>query len=240
MTLAKKHIQKMEMLYSNDIANIKTKVYDTYQDMKHDTSPILELLPLTTVDTIFYCKAHYDIGKIAVLNFASYKKPGGDFEQGASTQEESLCHASLLFNVLQRQKDYYQYNNLHKNRGMYMNRLLYSVNIPFFLNEKIAYCDVITCAAPNRSILLNYHSFTENENIAALRERMTLIKYAAEQHNVTTLILGAYGCGVCKQKPNIVGKNFLHIFQKSSIAKIIFGIPKGPNFKIFKELLSAH
>ena len=44
--------------------------------------------------------------KIAVLNFASYQNPGGKFLEGSSAQEESLCHASTLYECLSVQKDY--------------------------------------------------------------------------------------------------------------------------------------
>ena len=40
--------------------------------------------------------------KIAVLNFASFKNPGGMFYNGSSAQEESLCHESFLYNVLKK------------------------------------------------------------------------------------------------------------------------------------------
>ena len=38
--------------------------------------------------------------RVCVLNFASYKNPGGMFIKGSSAQEESLCHESFLYNVL--------------------------------------------------------------------------------------------------------------------------------------------
>lgn len=45
--------------------------------------------------------------KIAVLNFASYVQPGGEFLTGSIAQEECLCHESFLYNVLSRMTDFY-------------------------------------------------------------------------------------------------------------------------------------
>lgn len=54
---------------------------------------------------------------VAVLNFASYKKPGGLYFQGVESQEESLCLESTLLPVIMRGI-----------RGIYLNRALYSLS----------------------------------------------------------------------------------------------------------------
>lgn len=49
---------------------------------------------------------------VAVLNFASYKKPGGLYFQGVESQEESLCLESTLLPVIEAFKPtYYTWNN---------------------------------------------------------------------------------------------------------------------------------
>ena len=228
---AKEHTELMSIRYKDEIDDCNIKFYSTYKENLDGERPKFTLIDLNSVDAIFY----YD--NCAVLNFASYKEPGGKFLEGAFAQEESLCHASYLYNVLKKQKTYYRYNNEHKNKGMYENRLLYCKNILFTLRNKQKYCDVITCAAPNRLNLLKYHSFNEAQNNFALNERIKLIKYAAEDNNVDTLILGAFGCGVFKQKPNIVCFNFIKNFETTTIKKIVFAIPKGINYKTFKQVL---
>lgn len=42
---------------------------------------------------------------VAVLNFASYKKPGGLYFQGVESQEESLCLESTLLPVIEAMLD---------------------------------------------------------------------------------------------------------------------------------------
>ena len=48
----------------------------------------------------WFCLIDFIIRKTAVLNFASYKHPGGGFIRGSMAQEEALCHESFLYNVL--------------------------------------------------------------------------------------------------------------------------------------------
>ncbi|MEE3496454.1 MAG: TIGR02452 family protein, partial [Butyrivibrio sp.] len=48
-------------------------------------------------------------GKTAVLNFASYRHPGGGFLNGSMAQEEAICHASFLYNVLREFPEYYEW-----------------------------------------------------------------------------------------------------------------------------------
>lgn len=108
-------------------------------------------------------------GRTAVLNFASFKHPGGMFLNGSSAQEESLCHQSTLYPVLLEFMDSYYIP--HKNGlrgGLYDDDILYSRDILFFdftLDElpkesgngsymnytlnRSRHADVITCAAPN-------------------------------------------------------------------------------------------
>ena len=231
---AKIHYQDMKNRYQNEIDTRIVKFYASYDEVPQINKPKFTLIDLNTVEAIFY------FDNCTALDFASYKDPGGLFFQGSSAQEESLCHASYLYNVLEKQKSYYAYNRNHKNAGLYENRLLYCKDIFFQLRNKQKYCDIIVCAAPNRINLLKYNSFNEAQNNHALKERIKLIKFAAEDNNVKTLILGAFGCGVFKQKPHIVCSNFIDVFQTTSVQNIVFAIPKGPNYKVFKEVLTEH
>lgn len=183
--------------------------------------------------------------KVTVLNFASYKNPGGKFIEGSSAQEESLCHASFLYNVLASCSVYYDWNNDHKNRGLYENRAIYSPDVLFQKDEKERDCDVITCAAPNITPSRKYNwGVTDEENTEALKSRIKFVLDIAADQKVETLILGAFGCGVFGQDAEEVANIFMDYLTTTHkmFKKVIFAIPKGfhtENYdkfeKVFKE-----
>lgn len=182
---------------------------------------------------------------VAVLNFASYKNPGGKFIEGSSAQEESLCHASFLYNVLASASMYYEWNNEHKNRGLYENRAIYSPDVLFQKGKDKRDCDVITCAAPNIAPSRKYNwGVTDEENTKALKSRIKFVLDIAADQKRETLILGAFGCGVFGQDAEEVANVFMDYLTTTHkmFKKVIFAIPKGfhtENYdkfeKVFKE-----
>jgi len=170
---AQKHTELMAEKYSKEIQHSvdNTVIYDgaTFTpkaDCKVQNESGLAIDNLDSVSAIF--KHNYDENeKIAVLNFASYKNPGGMFINGSKAQEECLCHDSFLYNVLKEFTDsYYARNNLYKNKALYMDRALYSPDVVFEVDGKLRKVDVITCAAPNKSAAQKYLNVTDEENYA--------------------------------------------------------------------------
>ena len=177
--------------------------------------------------------------KMAVLNFASFKHPGGMFLKGSSAQEESLCMESTLFNVLNRQTQYYFINKKHYlNRALYADRAIYSPDIIF---QRDGYneckCDVITCAAPNKGAAM-MKGVSAEENYIALSSRIRLILNICDYQFVDTIILGAFGCGVFKQDPYEVATIFKNEIQYiwPYASTIVFAIPGGKNLEVFREV----
>ena len=165
-------------------------------------------------------------GKTALLNFASYKNPGGGFLHGMMAQEEALCHASALYNILVQAENFYAWNNQNKEKGMYLNRAIYTPAVPFFNREGKEFpCDVITCAAPNYSNAKRYKMVTPEENFEALASRICFVCDIAEEMKVDTLILGAFGCGVFGQDPEVVAELFRKRLVASPIRRAIFAVP---------------
>ena len=189
---AKKHTQDMEQKYPKEIVfsvQNTTKYLETYQFQAFSNpefKPKVIMADSDSVSAIF----KYHSNKTAVLNFASFKNPGGAFLNGSRAQEECLCHESTLYNVLsQFQDSFYTLNLKCLNHALYKNRALYSKDVLFIHNNQELKCDVITCAAPNYKAAHRYQNVDWSKNYAVLRSRIKFIIDIAEEQQVETLIL---------------------------------------------------
>lgn len=244
---AMNHTRKMGELYSKEIANSiqESKVYtecnqfDPKLGWTKDPIPTEQIL--ARLDSVSAVKKFSGNGKLCVLNFASYKKPGGGFITGSIAQEECLCHESILYNVISSNilKPYYEYNNAHLNYGHYKNRAIYSPNIVFtnLNDELVCKADVLTCAAPNYCFKIQQR-VSAKSNLQALKSRIEYVKKILMDNHVEIAILGAYGCGVFGQDPCVVAKLFLDTFKadNGSIRKVIYAIPGGRNYDAFNRV----
>lgn len=200
----------------------------------------------TTVDAIFESNPE---DHICALNFASFRNPGGKFLEGSSAQEESLCHNSILYNVLCRKGSWYEQNSRnHINQGLYADRGLLSRDVLFFKDcTSVEYrtCDILTVAAVNRGSAIRNGVFQERISFA-MNSRIdftiqSLIDHC-KQHNMLydRLILGAFGCGVFKNDPLEVSRMFyrrlLDINCEKYFKNIIFAI-YGDNHAVFDQML---
>ena len=238
---ARIHTAKMEQFFKKEIEECvkKTKVYDDAEVYKCNKGFLnnQELItesykkPGIIIEDIDSVSAilKYAKEKTTVLNFASYKEPGGMFLQGSTAQEECLCHQSFLYNVLSKKQNYYEYNKKSLNKALYTNRALYSPDVIFGKGNKIVKCDVITCAAPNFSTASKYQSVSRADNNLVLKSRIDFVLAIAALNQVSTLILGAYGCGVFGQNPVDVASIFKDKINQYPFELVIFAIPKSAN-----------
>ncbi len=213
---------------------------DIFEEECRDTE--LEII-LESIDIVSALFKYNMSGKVCVLNFASYTEPGGKFLDGSMAQEESLCHRSILYNVLYKCNDsYYEENKKSKNRGLYTNKALFTPEVLFFSNNNEFYSDVcasvITCAAPNMNVGKKYCNVSDSENSIYLRSRIKFILQIADHKGIDTLILGAFGCGVFKQDAKEVARLFKEELNKVKINKVIFAIPdkNSYNYLSFKDM----
>lgn len=236
--IARCHTEDMDRLFSEEIKKsiTGTKIYGVDFCRKEETghSPDFILEQSYTEESVIKTAGN---GKLAVLNFASYRHAGGGFLKGAMAQEEAICHSSFLYNILREFPDYYGWNESNYNRGLYTNRALYSPEVYFFSDnyEKYVKADVITCAAPNRSVMRKDGRFSEEENELALKERIQFIRDICDEECVDTFITGAFGCGVFAQKPEVVANLFMDLFGDTKVKKVIFAIPPDRNYVAFEK-----
>lgn len=232
------HTQYMASKYPEQIQESlnKTKIYSVGFQLQplEPSDPHGCLVAADSVTAAFM----FQEGRTAILNFASHKNPGGMFIKGSRAQEECLCHESFLYNVLDKMWDeYYHWNNEHLNRGLYVNRGLYSPNVVFEHDMKISKFDVITCAAPNKKAAQKYQNVSDKENSLALYSRIRFVLDIARDNEVETLILGAYGCGVFGQDAEEVAQIFKELLPYYDFKKVIFAIPQGNgNFEKFVKV----
>ena len=241
---AKEHTQFMEDNYQSEIKKciLNTKIYDEKSKFKPKEKNENEIVILDNLDSVSALFKHAK-GKTALLNFSSYKNPGGGFLKGSHAQEEALCHESFLYNVLKNfQSNFYDVNKMNVNKGLYTNKALYSPNVVFIHNQQALKCDVITCAAPNLSAYY-FHMSKSHQDIdyhlihSTLKSRVQFIIDIAKENHVDTLILGAYGCGVFKQNPADVAKVFSE--EIGYFQKVIFAVPgklNAENYNEFKKV----
>ena len=232
-TKAREHTKEMQESFPEEISECieKSLIYGgpdlTPKESTENSQPRFMFLNTDTVSALKYIK------NATLLNFASYKNPGGRFYDGSKAQEEMLCHASFLYNVLRNFSGYYKWNAEHKNKALYADRAIFTPNVRF--GEVKA--NIITCAAPNFGPALKYGNATAEENSKALKERIEFIKKIAEDNDVESLVLGAFGCGVFKQNPTEVATLIKEIFSVTSVENIVTSVPgNDANFKAFKEV----
>ena len=107
--------------------------------------------------------------------------------------------------------------------------------------------DVITVAAPNRRAYMEYaKNATEEENEETLKERIHFIGGIVRAHMgsesaIGTVVLGAFGCGVFGQNPEVVAELFKEEFESTPIRTVYAVIDKGGhckdgNLTVFKRL----
>ncbi|MEV6300230.1 TIGR02452 family protein [Actinoplanes sp. NPDC051861] len=146
----------------------------------------------------------------ASLNFASARKPGGGFRNGAQAQEESLARSSALYPSLLAAGDFYA----HQRSLLYTDRVIYSPGVPIIRDDSGTLLpepyltSFLTAAAPNRAMIARNEPAALPEVPAVLTRRATRVLAVAAAHGHRDLVLGAWGCGVFGNDPAEVAEAF--------------------------------
>ncbi len=169
--------------------------------------------------------------EVLCLNFASAKNPGGGFLRGAQAQEESLARSSGLYNTLLAQPEFYEYHREQQDL-LYSHQMIYSPSVPVFKNDAGELLEpynaaFITCAAPNAGAIAKNqaHSLPLIPEVLEQRAELVLGLAALKKHQ--RLVLGAWGCGVFHNDPNMVARVFKDLLEgkfKNVFAEVIFAI----------------
>jgi uncharacterized protein (TIGR02452 family) len=185
-------------------------------------------------------------GKTCVLNMASYKRPGGGVYNGARAQEECLFRCSNLIHVVP--------NSFYP---LQENEALYTKDAIFFKDKEYDYmdpveCDVVTIAALRLHGVIgedgkmSYESdVTDYRKIT--KDKIRLMVSLAAKNGVQNLILGAWGCGVFKNDPNLMSQYFSEVLigegYSVDFKNVVFAVINdhnsvGNNYDIFYKNLN--
>ena len=226
--------------------------FNLYNKMDNISNIDIELTTEKTVDAILRLRGTDNLG---ILNFASARNPGGGWLTGAKAQEESLCLCSALYESLMTDvgQQYYTENFKHTLPD-YTDNMIYSPKVPFFKNgdyKNVDYvlADVITCPAINRGAILKRVDMRKGvrESDLDMKNRMFKILLEFKERGCKTLVLGAFGCGVFDNDPNVVAKNWIDLINlevfENSFDKIVFAVfdrpPKMACYSAFERQMGG-
>jgi len=205
------------------------KDVDTIENVNISKSGKIEFENTSIIDSIITHKND----KVAALNFASAKNPGGGFLNGAKAQEESIARSSnLYYELIKFEKDFYMPHRKN-NSSLYTDSMIYSQDIAVFRDDSgkllpyPIYVNIITSPAVNAGVARD-RGINEKQILSTMQERIRKVIHLAAQHDVETLILGAWGCGVFKNKEKDIASMFNQVLEKEKMKhhfeKVIFSI----------------
>ncbi|WP_037682198.1 TIGR02452 family protein [Streptomyces griseus] len=174
-------------------------------------------------------------GRVAVLNFASARNPGGGYLNGAQAQEEALCRASALYTCLVEAREFYDHHRAHRD-PFYTDRVIHSPSVPVFRDDRGRLLDepytagFLTAAAPNAGVVLRTAPERAPELPRALAVRAERVLETAAAHGYRQLVLGAWGCGVFRNDPAQVAGAFRTLLDEPggrfarTFTHVVFGV----------------
>lgn len=161
-------------------------------------------------------------GKLAVLNLASNEYPAGGWRWTlSSTQEEALCYSSTLYSTFDEK--WYPWPNT----GPGSIAGVFSPAVAVFRDtldndllelkaEKRFIVSVLTVAAPCWPELTEDKlSFAKETVLEELREKIRLVYRMAAHNSMTSIVLGAMGCGAYRCPPALVAREMKLIMNEA-------------------------
>jgi len=168
---------------------------------------------------------------VACLVFASARKPGGGFLNGAQAQEESIARVSALYACQTAVPQFYAF---HRQSGdlRYSDRVIYSPRVPVFrdedgtLLEEPYLVSFLTAAAPNLGEILSSQPASAGSVPDLLAARAGRVLAVAAAHGHRELVLGAWGCGVFRNNPATVARMFAEHLARAAgwFDRVVFAV----------------
>lgn len=185
--------------------------------------------------------------RVAALNFASAKNPGGGFLSGARAQEESIARASGLYAMLLDDPMYDHHRALRD--PLYTTWVIYSPDVPVFrlddgqLLDEPYFCSFLTSPAVNVGAL--HHRDRRGDEIRrVMEERVGRVLGVAAVHGHEVLVLGAWGCGVFRNDPGMIAELFQVALAgrfRGAFTHVVFAVldPSGDTIGAFEQVFGG-
>lgn len=223
----------------------------------------LSILEISTLDGARYLatkspKTSLQPKKIGILNFASAKKPGGGFLNGAQAQEESIARSSTLYPTLltKSSNEFYTLHNHDSKGGYYSHAMIYSPGVLIFRDDDGGWVeplevDVVTSPAVNAGVVRKtvngklMPAATEERIKEVMAERMGRVLFLLEKEGVQSIVLGSFGTGVFQNKVDVVAQLWADLLTVPgarfgcSFERVIFAILGRKTFVDFKDAFNA-
>lgn len=176
-----------------------------------------------------------EYAETACLNFASAYNPGGGFLEGSGAQEESLARSSALYPTIEQMKEMYEANRQYGS-SLYLDYMIYSPEVPVIrrdegdLLEEPFKVSFITAPAVNAGAVKENEPGENVERIEPVMVgRIEKLLALAVEEKVEALVLGAFGCGVFQNDPEMVADIFRRFLYRDerfrqAFARVVFAV----------------
>ncbi len=193
----------------------------------------------STLDAVRRLAKAFPNKRIACLNFASAKNPGGGFLNGSQAQEESIARASGLYPCQLLAEAYYQY---HRKQGtcLYSDHMIYSPKVPIFKYEdgspmeQAIFASIITSPAVNAGVVRRQEKSKVALILPTMQTRIDKLLSLFAEKGEEILVLGAWGCGVFQNESEDIAQLFYEALNsrfKGVFHQVEFAIySKNPKF----------
>lgn len=189
--------------------------------------------PYSTLKAVEQLTMRQRRDKVACLNFASARNPGGGFLGGSQAQEESLARSSSLYPSQLQMTEMYDYNRKQKS-CLYSDYMIYSPQVTIFredggsLREQTYQVSIITAPAVNAGVVREREPEHVDQIGTVMLERIRYILAVAAEQGNEYLVLGAFGCGVFRNDPYEVATWFRQVLLEEKYAilfkQIVFAV----------------
>ena len=201
-----------------------TGLFDRVELNKNNETKII----VTNESTLNAAKTWVQVvEKLGVLNFASAKNPGGGFMNGAQSQEESIARSSSLYPSIDQFQEMYKHNRAYKTY-LYSDYMIYSPDVVVFKNddgdllENPYLVDIVTSPAVNIGAILSNKPKEMKRVEEVMLQRIDKMLGLFAEKGCENLILGAWGCGVFRNKPEDIANYFKQFLKQDGKYEGVF------------------